>query len=75
MIQLEVEFFGLFFFFFFLVFFSLFTYSSFDLPETVSIYARVTRVPPREQLLTRPRYDEHFGSFPENSLNGGVQFN
>ena len=22
-----------------------------------------------------PRYNEHFGSFPENLLNGGVQYN
>ena len=26
-------------------------------------------------LLTIPRYNEHFGSFPENSLNGGVRYN
>ena len=27
------------------------------------------------QSLTIPRYNEHFGSFPENSLNGGVRYN
>ena len=27
------------------------------------------------QLLTLPRYSEHFDSFPENSLNGGVRYN
>ena len=27
------------------------------------------------QLLTLPQYSEHFGSFPENLLNGGVRYN
>ena len=26
-------------------------------------------------FLTSPQYNEHFGSFPENSLNGGVRYN
>ena len=26
-------------------------------------------------LLTLPRYNEHFGSFPENSLNRDVRYN
>ena len=26
-------------------------------------------------LLTLPRHSEHFGSFPGNSLNGGVRYN
>ena len=26
-------------------------------------------------LLTLPRHSEHFGSFPQNSLNGGVRYN
>ena len=26
-------------------------------------------------LLTIPRYNGHFGSFPENSLNGIVRYN
>ena len=27
------------------------------------------------QLLTLPRYSEHFDSLTENSLNGGVRYN
>ena len=26
-------------------------------------------------LLTIPQYNEHFGSFPQNLLNGGIRYN